>query len=221
MKAREWQHRLSELRTQAGKVVFTVTELANVSGSTPHVLNVELERLCKQGIIVRYARGRYGLPEAVTPEQLLPYLDGHAYMTGSIALHRHNLTTQIPTEITCFTSRRHNRSRVRSTPVGQFVFVCVRPPVYAAPAEGLLTDPEQALCDYVFLMRRRGTDPSNQVTFRGLHKLDGKVLQDHAARYPATTRQTLARLLLSERSPRAAGGQRKQHLRRVEEALQA
>jgi hypothetical protein len=192
MKARDWQRYLETERKSHGKTVFTVTELANASGSKPHVLNVELDRLCKQGIIVRYARGRYGLPEAVTPETLLPHLDAHAYITGAFALHRHNLITQMPVEITCFTNRRHNRSRVRTTPVGRFTFVCVQPPVYAPPAEGVVAGPEQALCDYVFLMRRRGVAPASQVTFRGLHGLDTNSFAERAARYSKSAQQEAA-----------------------------
>jgi hypothetical protein len=195
MKAREWQRYLETQRKSHGKTVFTITELANASGSKPHVLNVELDRLCKQGIIARHARGRYGLPDAVTPETLLPHLDAQAYITGAFALHRHNLITQMPVEITCFTNRRHNRSRVRTTPVGRFTFVCVRLPVYAPPGEGTAAGPEQALCDYVFLMRRRGVAPASQVTFRGLHGLDTKTLREQASRYPKSARKTLAEIL--------------------------
>lgn len=194
MKARDWQRYLATERAQ-GKTVFSVTELANASGSKPHVLNVELYRLCKQGILTRYARGRYGLPEAVTPEQLLPALDTHAYITGAFALHRHNLITQMPVEITCFTNRRHNRSRIRMTPVGRFTFVCVQLPVYAPPAEGVLATPEQALCDYICLMRRRGVAPASTVTFRGLDRLDPRALREHAARYPRSVQRTLANLM--------------------------
>jgi len=192
MKARDWQRYLETERKLHGKTVFSVTELANVSGSKPHVLNVELDRLRKQGIVVRYAQGRYGLPDVVTPETLLPHLDTQAYLTGAFALHRHNLITQIPAEITCFTNRRHNRSRVRTTPVGRFTFVCVQSPVYAPPQEGVLAGPGQALCDYVFLMRRRGVAPASQVTFRGLHSLDAKAIQEQMTRYPKKVLQTLA-----------------------------
>jgi hypothetical protein len=195
MKAREWQRHLeAELRTY-GKALFTVTELANTFGGTPHVLNVELDRLCKQRIIVRYARGRYGLPDAVTPETLLPYLDAQAYITGAFALHRYNLINQMPAEITCFTNRRHNRSRVRTTAVGRFTFACVQSPVYAPPAAGVVAGPEQALCDYVFFMRRRGVAPASQVNFRGLQGLDIKAWRKLASRYPNTVQKEVARVL--------------------------
>lgn len=199
MKASEWQRYLESQRRLHGKTIFTVTELANVSGSSPHALNVELERLCKRQLLIRYARGKYGLPEAGTPEELLPYLDFGAYVTGAYALHRHNLTTQVPTEIVCFTNRRHGRSRVRLTAAGKFVFTCVRPPLYAPPADGVLAAPEQALCDWVLTMLRRGLDPASQLTLRGLDRLDISALTQIAARYPATTAREVRKIAAPSR----------------------
>jgi hypothetical protein len=195
MKARDWIRHLESQKRQHGKVVFTVTELANIAGSPPHALNVELDRLVKQELIVRLAHGRYGLPDAADAETLLPYIDGSAYITGALALFRHNLITQAPSDISCFTNRRHNRSRSRLTALGQMTFVCVRPPVYAPPTTMPLAPPEQALYDLVFMMRRRGIDPRSQYTFRRLERLDREELRSLAMRYPATTRKAVAGLV--------------------------
>ncbi len=110
MKAREWQKYLEGQSRQHKKILFSVTELANISGTSRHAVNVELARLRKQGLIERYGRGRYGLPARITPEILLPFLDRYAYMTGSYALFHHGLITQLPSVATCFTNRRHSRS---------------------------------------------------------------------------------------------------------------
>lgn len=189
MKALEWQRFMEAQRQQHGKTVFTVTELANASGNSPRVLNVELDRLLKRGIIVRYAHGRYGLAGALEPESLLPHLDGGAYMTGAYALYRQNVINQVLTRITCFTNRRHNRSRVRETAAGRFTFVCVRPPIYAPPAGEPFAPPEQALCDLVYLMRRQGLDPRSLYTFRNLSRLNPATLRETALRYPLPTRR--------------------------------
>ncbi|MBN1672618.1 MAG: type IV toxin-antitoxin system AbiEi family antitoxin domain-containing protein [Kiritimatiellae bacterium] len=195
MKRLEWYMFLLNQQRQFGKVVFTVTELANVAGVSLQVANVELARLVEAGILARYARGRYGLPEVVSPDDLLPLLDSRAYLTGTYGLHRHNLITQIPRDIACFTSRRHNRSRVRETPVGRFTFICVRPSVYHPPEPGALVSAEQALCDFVYLARRRGLDPQTQVTFRGLDRIRSSVLSEIERRYPATVIGDVRRIL--------------------------
>ena len=62
--------------------MFTVAELANVAATTAHVMNVEIGRLLKAGIIARYAHGRYGLPGAAAIEDVLPQIDSAAYATG-------------------------------------------------------------------------------------------------------------------------------------------
>jgi hypothetical protein len=195
MKTLEWLKALETQRQQQGKAVFTVTELANVARHAPAVLSVELGRLCRRGVLVRYAQGRYGLPGAASPETLLSSFDPSAYITGAFALYRHNLIAQVPVGIVCFTNRRHNRSRVRQTPVGRFTFVCVRPPVYARPQDGWLAGPEQALCDYVLLNRRQGIAVTSQVTFRGLHTLDPATLQSRAALYPKIVQVAIFHLL--------------------------
>lgn len=195
MKAREWIRILAEQKLAHDKALFTVTELAHLGQVGRNVLNVELSRLRRQGLVVRYAQGLYGLPGAVSAEELLPAIDSHAYLTGLYALHRHGLVTQIPRTITCFTDRRSPRARVRSTPVGRFELVCVRSEVHAPPTKGILASPEQALCDFVYLCRRGGVEAAAQITLRNVHLLRAGKLESVARRYPTTVGLEVARLL--------------------------
>jgi len=195
MKASAWREFLADQRDQYGKVLFTVTELANVAGVSRAALNVELARLREQSIVTKYAHGLYGLPGAVGVEMLVSAIDSHAYITGHFALHVHNLVTQVPTAVTCFTDRRSPRARERGTPLGRLVFVCVRSGVYAPVSEGLVAPPVQALCDFVYLERRQGVRPETLVTFRNLPGLRTPDLPDLLARYPVTVQQHVERLL--------------------------
>ena len=203
MKAREWQKYLEEQRRLHGKVLFTVTELANVAATSRNALNVELSRLRRQGMIAKYAHGRYGLPNAITPETLLPAMDSRAYITGSYALHMHNLITQVPSRITCFTDRRSPRARERDTPVGRFVFIRVRSRVYASPPGGVVASPAQALCDFVYVTRRQGVSPEGLVTFRGLAEEGLPELDSILSRYPATVQRHVRSLAASGGRPLA------------------
>ncbi|MDY0148504.1 MAG: hypothetical protein RBT03_00275 [Kiritimatiellia bacterium] len=203
MRAIDWQSRLQRQREEYRKVVFTRAELANLAGAQPESLSIALQRLVKKGVLIRYASARYGLPGAVAPEDLVPTLDSSAYLTGLFALYRHRMVTQMPTEIVCFSRRRHNRSRVRQTPLGRIVFICVESAVYAMPQEGVLAAPEQALCDYVFLCRKRGVAAASLVTFRNLDRLDSSVLDATLPRYSATVRQEVARILGLKQAPKA------------------
>jgi hypothetical protein len=195
VKANAWRKFFEEQRAQHRKVLFTVTELANVAGTSRAALNVELARLRQQEIVGRYAHGLYGLPGAVTVETLVPAIDAHAYITGHYALHVHNLVTQRPTTVTCFTDRRSPRARQRDTPAGRLVFVVVRGGVYAPVSEGVVAPPAQALCDYVYLSRRQGTRPEGLVTFRDLRRVRTPDFPEILARYPITVQKHVLALV--------------------------
>jgi hypothetical protein len=194
VRANAWRTFLDEQRGLHGKVLFTVTELANVAGTSRAALNVELARLRGEGSIAQYAHGLYGLPGAVTPRELVGAIDPHAYITGHYALYAHRLVTQAPVAITCFTDRRSPRARERVTPVGRLVFVCVRSGVYFPFFEGNMAPPAQALCDYVYLSRRQGTAPEALVTFRNLARIRDADFPRILARYPLSVQEHIERL---------------------------
>jgi len=194
MKALEWQRFFQVQQEQHGKRVFTVSELANAALASPGALNVQMARLLKRGLVLRYAQGRYGPAAGVSLEDVLPLVDSSAYATGFYGLYRHNLVTQVPFEITCFTNRRHNRSRERPSPLGRLVFVCVSPRVYARPAEGLIASPEQAFCDFLYLTSRKSLAAETLVTFRNLGSLRTRILDRILARYPQTVAGAVERV---------------------------
>lgn len=196
MKAVEWARFLTEQRSLYGKGVFSVTELANVADVSPTVINVQLGRLVRQGVIRRWAPGRYGLPEGVAAEELAHAIDGDAYVTGGYALARHGFITQQPREIDCFTRRRHNRSRRRSTPLGALVFICVSPRIHARPVDEGIAPPEQALYDLVYVLRRSGLDPRSVYTFRRLERLT--IPAAVRSRYPRSVQRAVEALVASE-----------------------
>ncbi len=205
MKTTMWQNFFEEQKGGYFKHLFTISELANVANTTTEALNVELSRLKRRGLIARYARGIYGLKHGVAPEDLVHYLDAKAYITGFFVLHRYQMITQVPSNITCFTTRRHDRWRVRTTPIGRYEFVCVNKSVYAPPNNSVMTEPEQALFDFVHLMRQRGVNPQTVVTFHNLHKLRESLLLQAAPRYPGTVRIQVSRILQEELQQKRRG----------------
>ena len=194
MKANTWRKYLEEQRERHGKVLFTVTELANVACASPSALNVELARLRQQEIIVKYAHGLYGMPGVISPQALVTAIDPHAYITGHYALYEYQMVTQMPVTITCFTNRRSPRAQKRVTPIGRLVFACVRSNVYQPVADGAIAPPEQALCDYVYLSRRHGAEPESLVTFRNLAQIQDSDLTPILARYPVSVQKHIKRI---------------------------
>ena len=192
MKAIEWQQFLQGQREQHNKVVFTATELANVAACNGNSLRVTLQRLVAMGVLERYAAGRYGLPSVATAEDIVSSLDNSAYITGMYALYRHQLITQAPAEILCFTNRRHNKSRTRVTSCGRVVFVCIAGKVYSPPQNDIIAGPEQALCDFVYSCRKRGVTATDIVTFGNLDRLDSEQLRLCLLRYPKSVVKEVA-----------------------------
>ncbi len=195
MNTLKWQRFFTEQKERHGKAVFSVAELANAAQTTPHAVNTELGRLMARGIITRYAQGRYGLAGAVEPEQLLLSIDPGAYITGFYALFRRHLVTQMPSEISCFTNRRHNRTSGRTASAWKLRFILVPPAIHCRPAGTVTAPVEQALCDFVYLNLRDAVDPRHLVTFMNLDRLNRRRLQKTLRRYPAEVGSVVERIL--------------------------
>jgi hypothetical protein len=183
MKAFAWQRFFDVQLREHGKALFTVTELANVARTTRAAVNVELSRLLRLGMIMRYAHGIYGMPGAASAEQLLPMLDGCAYITGLAALVRHGMATQLPRVIDCFTNRRARRTRI-ATPIGEFLLHTVSEPIFCPQPQGVIAPPAQALCDFIYLEQRREASPETIVTLRHLERLSAGTSSKVIRRYP-------------------------------------
>jgi hypothetical protein len=194
MKALDWQNFFAEQRASHGKVVFSVAELANAAQTTLHALNTELGRLVRRGLIARYAHGQYGQVQGVPPEDLVLQIDPGAYITGFSALFRHHLVTQVPTEVTCFTDRRHNRKTDRLTPAGKLRFIRVPSAIYAKPPQRIVVSGELSLCDFAWLNLRDGIEPQSLVTFRNLDSLNHRRLKQILRRYPRKVQDAVGRI---------------------------
>ncbi len=195
MKAIEWQQFLQEQHKLYNKVIFTTTELANIASSDLASTRVTIQRLVTMGVLERYAAGRYGLPGVAETEDIVPALDNAAYITGMYALYRHQIITQTPTEVLCFTNRRHNRSRIRMVSGRRLVFICLTGAVYSPPVGEIITGPEQALCDFIYNCRRRGLVANDLVTLRNLDRLDHEQLELCLLRYPKSVIKEVYSLL--------------------------
>jgi hypothetical protein len=112
-----------------------------------------------------------------------------------LSLFRHHLVTQAPTEVTCFTNRRHNRRPDRISPAGKLRFICVPGSLYSQPPEGTLAPAEQALCDFAWLSLRDGIEPQSLATFRNLHTLSGRRLGQVLRRYPENVQDSASRFM--------------------------
>ncbi|MBN2187969.1 MAG: type IV toxin-antitoxin system AbiEi family antitoxin domain-containing protein [Chitinispirillaceae bacterium] len=189
----QWVKLLEKQYREYNKPVYTVTELASLSGSARHSLLVQLSRLVKRGVLVRYKHGLYGIAQ-YPPEQVIAYLDPSAYCTGHYALYKQGFVTQIPSTVTCFTKKHHCRNRIFSAGPDRYEFFKPASRIYSHPGSGM-APPEQAFCDYVYFCRNRGFKASSVSTFRKLSSLDKQKVEKLLAHYPKTVLKEASQLL--------------------------
>jgi hypothetical protein len=194
MTAANWIALFRRQSRDFNKSVFTITELTALSQIARSSLLVQLSRLTKAGVFVRCGHGLYGAAERL-PEQVVGHLDAAAYCTGLYALFRHGFVTQLPAVVTCFTNKRHGRSRIMHTRPYAYEFVMPAARIYRPPAAGALASPEQAFCDFVYVCRNRGFSPAGVITFRKLAKLNKKEIIGMLENYPATVREEAINIL--------------------------
>lgn len=192
----EWIRFFDAMALQ-GKNIFSVTELANASGSPLDSQRVALTRLRQAGVLTSPARGFYARPHRVSWEELLPLVDASAYLSCAGALEHHGLITQRLLRVDAFSRRRYTRSPERATELGRVLFHSVNPPVYHHPG-GVWATPEQALFDEAWRLRRRGARIQGMYTFGGGAACDPGVLAGIADRYPKTVQNDVQETLDAE-----------------------
>ena len=195
MKAHEWERFFASQRTEHGKHVFTVSELANVASASPTVVNVMLARLARRGVVERVTRGIYAPPGVATTDDVLPLIAPGAYITGARVLFDAGFITQVPLTTLCFTSRRPFRNE-RNTSLGRLKLMVMSPPVYEPPPAGVRASPEQALFDLA-LTTDAHVPLRGLYTFRHAGNFRRAELHRLATRYQSITRDKVNDLLKS------------------------
>lgn len=147
-----------------GRPVFTSREIALMAQGSLSAVSHSLERMARQGLIRKVARGLWCTPSdpRFTPFLLVPFLAGshQAYVSFLSALNLHGMIEQIPQSTFCATT---GHTRLRVTPVGTFSFHRIHPNFFAGydwyrgGRDFLIAAPEKALVDSLYLSSRRGT----------------------------------------------------------------
>ena len=83
----------------------------------------------------------------------------------------------------------------RISPAGKLQISCVPGNVYSQPPEGTLAPAEQALCDFAWLSLRDGIEPQSLATFRNLHTLGRRRLDQLLRRYPENVQGSINRIM--------------------------
>ena len=145
-----------------GRNVFTTHELTTVSGKSASTVVQSLNRLARQGLLIKLYRGVWaekGL-QTVSPFEIIPHLfpRQRVYVSFITALHLHGIVEQIPQVITLASTSHSNTLR---TQAGVFSVHQIAPAFfdgfdwYKGEGSFLIAEPEKALIDSLYLSSRK------------------------------------------------------------------
>ena len=145
-----------------GRPVFTTHELTALSGKSPSTVVHSLNRLAKQGLLMKIYRGVWGEPgpRAISPFEIIPYLfpRHRVYVSFISALHLHGIVEQIP-QVTTLASTAHTSTLY--TKAGVFSVHQIAPAFfdgfdwYKGEGKFLIAEAEKALIDSLYLSSRK------------------------------------------------------------------
>lgn len=145
-----------------GRRVFTTHELTAVSGKSSSTIVQSLNRLARQGLLIKVYRGVWAEsgPQPLSPFEVIPCLfpRQRVYVSFITALHMHGIVEQIPQVIT-LASPSH--ARLIDTRAGVFSVHQIAPALfdgfdwYKGDGSFLIAEPEKALIDSLYLSSRK------------------------------------------------------------------
>ncbi len=145
-----------------GRPIFTTHELKTISGKSTSTIVQSLNRLTRQGLLMKIYRGVWAEPgtRPLSPLEVIPCLfpRQRVYVSFITALHLHGIVEQIPQVITLASTSHTNTIR---TSVGTFSIHQIAPAFfdgfdwYQGEGSVLMASPEKALIDSLYLSSRK------------------------------------------------------------------
>ena len=182
-------YRIKEKALGSRRAVFSIQQLANLTGKSKAVAKVYLNRLAKAGLARKILQGKVSFSDddfAIATQLYEP-----SYVSFSSALYFHGLLSQVPAKVECATTRNGRSYPAlglyyhRLPPSLFFGFESVR----KGESYVMVADKEKAVLDMAYL----------NLLPRPLYaeiagKLDKKKLADYAKRFNGRGKKKLRRL---------------------------
>ncbi len=199
MKNSRW---LELFREHPEKHLFSVSDLAQLTGQKMDVLRVELTRLVKAGTIERAASGWYCNPFSMpTPEEVAMVLRRPSYISMEYALSIHSILSQTAYSITLVTRKGPYTYR-RGPWVIEYHQISKKLFWGFEERDGVLVaEPEKALLDLIYIrhVRNREFDTEGLKSLMNdmyLEDMDRDKLKKYADRFGGRTLETAKMLLM-------------------------
>ncbi|MCS6842998.1 MAG: type IV toxin-antitoxin system AbiEi family antitoxin domain-containing protein [Caldilineales bacterium] len=167
------------------KPFLSPADLEKVLGQRRPALYVTLNRLVRNGVLVRLRQGVYQLAlQSADPARIANQLVYPSYLSFEAALSRYGILSQVPYVLTFATTHRTQRMTLGETTVE---FHQLKPSLffgYTLQGGLYVAEPEKAVLDQLYLVARglSALDPADL----DLSALDADRLRDYAARFPAS-----------------------------------
>lgn len=167
------------------KPFLSPSDLEKVLGQRRPALYVTLNRLVRNGVLVRLRQGVYQLAlQSADPARIANQLVYPSYLSFEAALSRYGILSQVPYVLTFATTHRTQRMTLGETTVE---FHQLKPSLffgYTLQGGLYVAEPEKAALDQLYLVARglSALDPADL----DLSALDADRLRDYAARFPAS-----------------------------------
>lgn len=148
---------------QLRRPIFTTRELSDCCLGTLSNTTQALNRLAKKGVVLKIARGIWGLEignQGLSPYLAIPLLlpRHQVYLSFISALHLYGIIEQIPQAITLAST---SHTRIMRTKLGAFYIHRIAPSFfkgfdwYKGSGGFLIAEPEKALIDCLYISTRK------------------------------------------------------------------
>ena len=174
MKIQEWLEFFKKFKNIS---IFHINHLKLLTKADAHSLRVALSRLDGNKIVKRICRGFYANPfNLPTLEEIAGRIYEPSYISLESALSNYGILSQIPTVLTCVTTRL---PRVFKTSFGIIEYRQIRPGLfwgYVKKRSHFIAEPEKALLDYLYLSK----DKKFKLSLLGLEGVNIKKTEKYA-----------------------------------------
>lgn len=184
-------YNIRELALKSRRAVYTIQQLASLTGKSKAVSTVYSSRLVAKGLARRLLRGYIAFTDDdyIIASQLME----PSYVSANSALHFHGLMQQVPARIECAStrnSRNYEKLGIRYHRIPPSLFFG-----YERNVKGdsyvLMADPEKALIDAVYL-NMIDAGAAREL----LDKVDRKRIKAYLGRFTGRGRKKLSRCFM-------------------------
>jgi predicted transcriptional regulator of viral defense system len=172
---------MHSLSREHGKKLFTLREMALLTGESRASVGMALLRAKREGIVASVKNVWINMMDRPSLEDLALAVKSLSYISFESALYWHGIISQSPRgALTLATIQRPERI---STPLGDIAFVHIPKKLFFGFDESRLALPEKAYLDLLYMNVRKGRGDIQVVIYK--EDLDQKVLVAMSKKFPA------------------------------------